>query len=475
MTEAQKALEEAKKKAAAHPGYMPGDVQEAATKAVAEAMAKQAEAFKAEKEKADMEKNKADMEAMKARLARYEAAGIRKMKFGTGPDVAPGWVAGVALDEQTKAAQRAHDELLTMAHHMAASKSMPLQDAMKHVVEVAKQSAEYGSIIKAMAETSGQSGDDWTWVEYSRTFIQRVELEAKVAGLCLQVPMVTPTQVIPAIGTRPNVYLLSEPTSDTESNITATTPGDGKITLTSKIMGGMVWISDDLEADALGSVASIVTSDIVKTLARSLDQAITDGDATGAHFDDDVTSSTDPRKGFDGMIAHAITGSDTLSLNTFTADNLRALRALMGVYGINPAEMAWISGLKTLVVKFLNLKDSNSNPMVTTMAQLGPNATILNGQLGQFDGIPIVVSETMREDVSATGVHSGTAVENLGRLLLVYRPGFIVGNRSDVTVKAKPFEERAQLALIFRIRKAIQAAYSATDPISALGYNIAYT
>jgi HK97 family phage major capsid protein len=474
MTEAQKALEEAKKKASQHQGYMPGDVQEAATKAVAEAMAKQAEAFKAQQEQAALVQAAKERDEYKAKYE--QSLKQRKIRFGTGPDVAPGWVAGVALDEQTKAAQRAHDSLLFMAQAIHAKRSdMGLKEVMGYVVEEAKQNPNFAPIIKAMATASGSSGDDWVWTEYSPDFIRRVDLEAKVAGLLRMIPMNAQTLVIPAIGTRPSVYLLSEPTSDTADNLPATTPGDGKITLTAKSLGGMVWISEDLDDDAIRSASEVVTEDIIMSLARHLDQAITDGDATGAHFDDDVTSSTEHRKAFNGMINHAITGGFTRSLNTFTADSLRLLRGDMGKYGVDPSKLFWAVGIKSYVNKLLNLKDSQNNAMVTTMDKLGADATNIKGALGAFDGIPIVVSETMREDVSADGTHNGTTVADRGRLLLVYRDGWILGRRPDVGVKPKPFEERSQVALIFKIRRALQAAYSTTEPIAALGYNIAFS
>ena len=470
LENAQKALNEARAKSRSSKGdeqQLPSDAYEFINKAVKDALENQESAAKASRESSELEQLKQWRSHVQSR---------RKIRFGPSADLDPGWITDPIGDEVTKAAQRAHDNMLTMAHALVAKRGdVNLREAMTAVVEQAKDDPQYGAIMKAMATTAGSSGDDWVWTEYSPEFVRRVDLEAKVAGLCRQVPMNAQTMIIPALGTRPSVYLLTEPTADDASNLPATTPGDGKVTLTAKSLGGMVWISEDLDDDAVRSASEVVTEDIIKSLARHLDQAITDGDATGAHFDDDVSGATEHRKAYDGMLAHAISGGHTRSLSTFDADTLRLLRADMGKYGVDPSKLVWLVGIKTYIQKFLNLRDSQNNPMVTTLDKLGPDATNIQGALGAFDGIPIVVSETMREDVSADGTHNGTSVEDRGRLLLAYRDGWILGSRKDVGVKPKAFEERSQVALIFKIRRALNAAYDTSEAIAALGYNIQFS
>ena len=42
---------------------------------------------------------------------------------------------------------------------------------------------------------------------------------------------------------------------------------------------------------------------------------------------------------------------------------------------------------------------------VVTVDKFGPQATILNGQLGSLYGVPIIVSEHIRTDLNASGVY----------------------------------------------------------------------
>jgi len=46
--------------------------------------------------------------------------------------------------------------------------------------------------------------------------------------------------------------------------------------------------------------------------------------------------------------------------------------------------------------------------VVRTVDKYGQFATVLNGELGKIDGIPVIVSEKIRENLNASGVYDGT-------------------------------------------------------------------
>jgi len=82
------------------------------------------------------------------------------------------------------------------------------------------------------------------------------------------------------------------------------------------------------------------------------------------------------------------------------------------------------------------------------MEKYGPMATINTGVLGTILGIKIVVSQYMRDDISAAGVYDGTASQYTG-LLLVNKSRFFVGQRRPIVVKAQadlPAQDRFLLA-----------------------------
>jgi hypothetical protein len=111
---------------------------------------------------------------------------------------------------------------------------------------------------------------------------------------------------------------------------------------------------------------------------------------------------------------------------------------------------------------------------VVTVDKYGPSATILTGELAKLDGIPIVVSEFVREDLNDAGVQDGMT-ETDTVLPLVYRPGFMYGDRRNVTmlVLREVYAEMDQDAIIATQRLDFQAMHEATTEfIVGLGYNI---
>ena len=69
------------------------------------------------------------------------------------------------------------------------------------------------------------------------------------------------------------------------------------------------------------------------------------------------------------------------------------IRKSMGKWGVNPADLAYIIGVSSYMVL---MSDSN----LLTVDKFGPNATLLNGQIGSLYGVPVIVSEHVRENLN---------------------------------------------------------------------------
>lgn len=79
----------------------------------------------------------------------------------------------------------------------------------------------------------------------------------------------------------------------------------------------------------------------------------------------------------------------------------------MGVYGVNSAKLAYITS-----VAGYNAILSTDGLMLPR--DMGPQANLINGQMANFDGSPIIISEFVRTDLESTGVYatSGTPTRN---------------------------------------------------------------
>ena len=173
---------------------------------------------------------------------------------------------------------------------------------------------------------------------------------------------------------------------------TSTALTTAKQTLTSYELVGQVPWSLTLDEDAVIAMASEVRSSLVRNAAEVIDDVLLNGDTTttnNINADGATISKTDAGKGhwllgFDGLI-HLPLLDNTSQANNHAAavsdDMFNEVRGKQGRYGVRPSELAYIMDVNTYI---RSLSISNFR----TLDKLGPNATLLRGQLGQWKGFP---------------------------------------------------------------------------------------
>lgn len=330
---------------------------------------------------------------------------------------------------------------------------------------------EYLPFVRALDSTTSAEGDEFVPTELSASLIERVNLPLRVAALFPTIPMPTNPFDIPGRGvSRQRLGKHAEQTADTgQTRFKAVTPATRKITLTAVKFAGEMIVSKEVEEDALIAMLPFMQEEMIDFLAGDIEDAIINGDAQGSHMDSDTTSSDDPRKALDGLRQHtqSTEKTDGSSASKLTVAHLRTNRAQLGKYGINPADLAHVVSMNS----YLQLLDDSN---VVTVDKIGPSATIVTGELGRVDGIPLVVSEYVRTDLNASGVYDGsTTTETIA--LTVYRRGFLNGIRREMTVQrlVEIYAEFDQDAIICSHRRAFQPRFPvATEPLVALTYNL---
>ena len=315
---------------------------------------------------------------------------------------------------------------------------------------------------KAMNTATSGSGAEWIPTGFSAELISAVALELKVAALHPRISMPTDPFKQPALTGFSTARLGSEnATSITESSVTT-----GNITLDAKKLITYIPLSYELEEDSIVAILPVLKDDIVKSLARGQETATINGDTSSSHMDSDVTAPDDVRRAWNGYRKLAITTAKVDAGNTtITSSMLRTLRKKMGKYGVDPNSLAW-------VVSISAYNQMLSLPEVITVDNYGPNAVILSGELARFDGIPVIVSEYVREDLNATGVYDGS-ITNRTEVFLVRKDAFLYGDRREVLVETDRNIKSQTIDLVASQRVAFSNRYVATDPIVAILYNIA--
>lgn len=253
---------------------------------------------------------------------------------------------------------------------------------------------------------------------------QLIRIEPSIARLLGRIDMPAPTYRVPLQLAGITIYLTAPGVAIPLSTPTA----PGPVTFDAKKLAGGVQIVEEVTEDSLPPVIPLLQTELAFAFASGIDDVIINGDVATPHMDADVTGTNDRRKAWNGLrkLAPAASKVDFGNDMANALTKLRTVRAKMGKYGIVPARLAWVVS-PAGYMRFLSI------PEVVTVDKYGPQATVVTGELGKLDGIPIIVSPQVREDLNAAGVFDNVT-KNRTIVLLVHLAAFAVGERRAIEI-----------------------------------------
>lgn len=331
------------------------------------------------------------------------------------------------------------------------------------------RSTNIDQVLRAMDTKDPGEGAEFVPTAFSADIIQQVALQRKVAALFDRIRMPSSQYTFPVEGGDPTAYFVPENTADSPTTgIPASNAGTAKMTFNAKKIAALVRLSDELEQDSIVPAIPYIQRKLLSGIAAGEENAFINGDTAAAHMDSNVTLATDVRKSVDGLRKKGLANTKKVDFaGSATTANLRALRAGLGIYGANPADVVLITSM-TGFYRVLNNTD------LMTFDKMGPNANLLTGQQANFDGSPIVVSEWVPSNLDVTGVYSTAtgAVQTKTTILAVYRPGFMIGDRQVVELEQDRDIVYGQSILVAKERVDFQAAYAASQTVVNAGINL---
>jgi len=326
-------------------------------------------------------------------------------------------------------------------------------------------------ISKAFTAGTPSLGKEFVPEELSTRILEVYKQELRVARLFETISMPSNPYLMPVMLNDPMAIYRTEGTGSLSDQATGTITA--ALTFTAKTFLYFTRITDEATEDLIAPALPAIKRYIAQSLARALETTIINGDDTGTgHMDADVTGATDARKAFKGLRKYAKAGSleisaADLSDATKALSVIRAMRLKMKRFGQNPSNLALIVS-NSAFVKLLNTDE------VLTYDKFGPNATVDNGILERIDGIPIIVSEFVREDLATTGVYTTTGLTNT-EILMVYTPAFLIGQRGSVKVEEARDISTTSNMLVTSMRNDFEPMLtpSVTYPVVVAGISIA--
>ena len=312
-------------------------------------------------------------------------------------------------------------------------------------------------------------GKEWVPQLMSSDLIRRVELALKVPALFRSIQMPSNPYDMPGVGVaRVRGGRALENTADTgQTGFKKITPATRKVTLTAVKFAAEVLVSKEEEEDSLIPVIPFLRDEVTSQLAFDIEDATINGDTAATHMDSDVVAADDPRKVWDGLRKLATAATKTDAAAAISAIGLRTSRKKMGKYGVD-------SGSIVHIVSIAGYIGMLSDPNVITVDKFGPDATIRTGELAKVDGIPLIVSQFVRDDLNATGVYDAST-KTKTVCITVNTSSFVYGERRGLTLQVlqELYAEYDQDALAVSLRKAFAPIYPlASEPTVAVSFDI---
>ena len=325
----------------------------------------------------------------------------------------------------------------------------------------------------AMDSTTAGQGDELVDTQEARALWDDVNLETAVAPLFNAVQMPSNPFQIPLQLGDVNWYPGTENTA-----VTGSAPATARQTMTAhELLAEVPW-SYDLDEDAVIAMMDELRRSLLRNAHEVIDDVILNGDTTpqnninadGANITANTAGSGHFLIGFDGLLHLPLVDNDDMANNhnaAVSADMFNEIRGKLGKYGVRPSDLAYITDVNTFI-KSLTVDSFR------TLDKFGPNATILTGQLGAVEGIPVIVSEQMRLADADGKVTSGGNANTKGRLLIVNRSQSRVGFKRELTIETVRDAQKRQNIMVVSFRIALQerSGSRASAAHTALQYNI---
>jgi HK97 family phage prohead protease/HK97 family phage major capsid protein len=196
-----------------------------------------------------------------------------------------------------------------------------------------------------------------------------------------------------------------------------------EITLNAYKLATNEYTAYEEEEDALLALMPIIRDGMVRRVARAVDKAFLLGAGSGS----------DPVKGLANWAGNTTATGNTVAAGLNVA-KLRTLRQGLGAWGLDPAEVIYIVNTD---VYYQLLEDTTFQ----TMNQVGTQATLLTGQIGQIGGSPVLVSAEFASP--GTGI-AGAICLNPGN--------FIVGNQRGLRIDTQELVETQRRVMVASLR-----------------------
>lgn len=382
------------------------------------------------------------------------------------------------LGKAWKEEEKVQDEHVTFGNDVL--DVVPMRSVMRPAYDAWHARVPYLRAGEAMTSTLAGYGDELVPQLFSSVVYYHLRLAAVVSPLFQTFMMPSNPYEVPKITSGPSFHHVNELTDADNLNpgsfLTPTSKiGTDKVVFDAGKLAALTETSRELIEDSGINFSQAMANEYVREMAHTMDWTLLNGDE-----DDTQTNisyyGTKPSTATGGDAAYSralalnglrsiVDSGDRVDLGTLEANDILNLAKTMGPRGIigrDIRNLAMIMGPEAQY-KLEELDEYEG------MDKVGNLSTLVNGQLGSWRGVPIVVSEDMLLG-TAGGNHSATSASNtLGIAALVHRPTILIGMRRMPQIEQVRIPGADASYITASMRLDVQAMETGGV---AIGYNI---
>jgi HK97 family phage major capsid protein len=323
------------------------------------------------------------------------------------------------------------------------------------------------NVRKYLATDTSSYGTEWIPTQFSGELFDIMRLARRTPQLFRNINMPSAVYTLPTMLTDSVVYLVPESASDSASDMTASSPTTGSVSLTSKKLACESWFSEEMTEDSITPVIEMLRQNLAEAHATGIEDAIISGDDTAAGHQDFalVTTSTDRRKAFKGLRKLASAGSDTTTCGGDALTDTDVINGIlaMGKYGVDPSQLVLLCGAKG----YAKLRAISN---VWTVDKSGAKAALVTGVLKDIAGVEVVVTPSLLDLYNASGVYDATT-QTTGVIVLAHKPSFVLGLRRAMKIRSWEKIQTEQTVMTCSSRVAFAKLRATTEPTCQTLYN----
>lgn len=330
----------------------------------------------------------------------------------------------------------------------------------------------------AFDNATAGDGAEWLPTNMSRELVDAIFLPLAVSSQFRRIAMTSKAFDMPRIEGRARAVKMAQATSlsDYYTHLAeVNVPSSGKVTFTAEKLGITIPYSYEVDQDAIVPMGEMLLAALRDGLGASIEDAVLNGVDSAFNVLDNAsagnelwatTSLAQGRDMWSGIRRQVqLSSVTTVDGGTFTTASLRSARKEMGRYGVDPGKLLWVVSSASYNA-ILGLAE------VITIDKYGPNATIVQGEIGRVDGIRIIVSDYVYATLASTGLYTGAGqVKTVA--ILVYVDAYAFGDRRMVTVEQDKSITAQQNILVGTWRGDFQKLQPAAEKTENVIRNIA--